>query len=189
MGRKKKVKRYSELAGFENAVEEDYRLKGKWRTEFFKNNQPITAELGCGRGEYTIELAQRFPEHNFIGIDIKGARLWQCAKYALEARLTNVGFLRIFIDHIPDFFAENELDEIWITFPDPYLKYRNARKRLTSPAFLDRYRKILKKNGLIHLKTDSDILFNYTCEVIKRDQLKFINLFPIYIKIPLMMNF
>ena len=139
-----------------------YPLKGKWRTEIFKNQNPIVLELGCGKGEYSVGLAKSFPEKNFIGIDIKGARFWFGAKEAHEKNLNNAAFLRTQIELVDCFFDQDEVDEIWITFPDPQIKYRRTKHRMTHPDFLDRYRKILKKDGIIHLKTDSEFLHGYT---------------------------
>ena len=143
-----------------------YYLKGNWRKKFFKNENPLVLELGCGMGEYSVGLAESFPEKNFLGIDIKGARMWQGASQALEKGLGNVGFLRIRIDWIEQCFAHNEVDEIWITFPDPQLKRGRAKIRLTHPNFLTRYSKILNKEGLIHLKTDSQFLHGFTLGII-----------------------
>ncbi len=144
-------------------------MKGNWRTSFFKNDNPIVLELGCGRGEYTVGLAALYPEKNFIGVDIKGARMWAGAKEAVEKNMPNVAFLRTNIEMLPAFFAPNEVDEIWITFPDPQMK--KATKRLTSTYFMNRYRQLLKDNGIIHLKTDSPFLFTYTSEMVKLNQL------------------
>lgn len=140
----------------------NYPLKGKWRTEVFKNQNPIVLELGCGKGEYSVGLAQSFPEKNFIGIDIKGARFWFGAKEAVEKKLNNVAFLRTQIELVDCFFDHDEVDEIWITFPDPQIKYRRTKHRMTHPDFLERYKKILKKDGIVHLKTDSEFLHGYT---------------------------
>ena len=139
-----------------------YPLKGKWRTEVFKNQNPIVLELGCGKGEYSVGLAKSFPGKNFIGIDIKGARFWFGAKEAVEKNLNNVAFLRTQIELVDCFFDHDEVDEIWITFPDPQVKYRRTKHRMTHPDFLDRYKKILKKDGIVHLKTDSEFLHGYT---------------------------
>jgi tRNA (guanine-N7-)-methyltransferase len=147
-------------------LEKGYNLKGCWKKDFFKNANPLVLELGCGMGEYSIGLAEKFPEKNFLGIDIKGARIWQGASSASEKELKNVGFLRIRIDWIEKCFAKNEVDEIWITFPDPQLKKRRGTKRLTHPNFLKRYANILKKNVPIHLKTDSQFLHGFTLGVI-----------------------
>lgn len=166
---KNKLVRFNENKILPNVVQptreeaqKDFRLKGKWHSEFFKNNNPIVLELGCGKGEYTVNLAAAFPEKNFLGIDIKGARFWFGAKEAIEKNLTNAGFLRTQIELIENIFAESEIDEIWITFPDPQIKYRRTKHRLTHPEFLARYKKILKKEGIIHLKTDSEFLHGYT---------------------------
>ena len=147
-------------------LEKGYALKGNWRNDFFKNNNPLVLELGCGMGEYSVGLAEKFPEKNFLGIDIKGARIWQGAVEALKKKINNVGFLRIRIDWIEKCFDKNEIDEIWITFPDPQLKKKRGVKRLTHPVFLKRYEQILKKNGSIHLKTDSQFLHGFTLGVI-----------------------
>ncbi len=170
MGSKNKLKRFKENETFKNVVqptrdevvEGSFGLKGKWNTDFFKNENPIVLELGCGKGEYSVNLAKKFPNKNFIGIDIKGARFWRGAKTALEENLSNVGFLRTQIELIEGCFAENEVDEIWITFPDPQIKYKRTKHRLTNTGFLDRYRKVLKPKGCIHLKTDSEFMHGYT---------------------------
>ena len=141
---------------------DNYPLKGKWRTEVFKNQNPIVLELGCGKGEYSVGLAKSFPNKNFIGIDIKGARFWFGATEAVEKNLNNVAFLRTQIELVDCFFDHDEVDEIWITFPDPQIKYRRTKHRMTHPDFLDRYKKILKKDGIVHLKTDSEFLHGYT---------------------------
>ncbi|HAI80126.1 MAG TPA: tRNA (guanosine(46)-N7)-methyltransferase TrmB [Chryseobacterium sp.] len=140
----------------------NYPLKGKWRSEVFKNHNPIVLELGCGKGEYSVGLAKSFPDKNFIGIDIKGARFWFGAKEAVEKKLNNVAFLRTQIELVDCFFDHDEVDEIWITFPDPQIKYRRTKHRMTHPDFLERYKKILKKDGIVHLKTDSEFLHGYT---------------------------
>lgn len=140
----------------------NYPLKGKWRSEVFKNHNPIVLELGCGKGEYSVGLAKSFPDKNFIGIDIKGARFWFGAKEAVEKKLNNVAFLRTQIELVDCFFDHDEVDEIWITFPDPQIKYRRTKHRMTHPDFLERYKKILKKDGVVHLKTDSEFLHGYT---------------------------
>jgi tRNA (guanine-N7-)-methyltransferase len=143
-------------------------LRGKWRSEVFKNDNPIVLELGCGKGEYSVGLGKQFPKKNFIGIDLKGNRIYIGAKQALEQSLDNVVFLRTRIDFITNFFERDEVDEIWLTFSDP--QPRKPNKRLSSPPFINRYREILKKDGLIHMKTDSDILFEYTQEQITEHQ-------------------
>ena len=147
---------------FADIFRKDWLLKGRWNQVFFKREAPITLELGCGKGEYTLALARKYPDLHFIGIDIKGARLWRGAKTATEEGLKNVAFIRTRIEFIESFFAANEVDEIWITFPDPQLS--RERKRLTHPMFLERYRTFLRPNATIHLKTDSPELHNYTCE-------------------------
>ena len=169
-----KLKKFEELKEFNNVLEKpDSKLvKGKWAENIFKNDHPIVLELACGKGDYTLALAKRFPNKNFIGIDIKGHRLHVGARKALKQELDHVHFLRIFIDHIDVYFAEKEVSEIWITFPDPYLKKRDASKRLTSPKFLNLYKKILQPGGNIHLKTDSAELFSYTKEVVEEHKLK-----------------
>ena len=139
-----------------------FSLKGKWRTEVFKNNNPIVLELGCGKGEYSVGLGKAFPNKNFIGVDIKGARFWFGAKEAHSNNLNNIAFLRTQIELIDCFFEAGEIDEIWITFPDPQIKYKRTKHRLTHPDFLNRYKKILREDGIIHLKTDSEFLHGYT---------------------------
>jgi tRNA (guanine-N7-)-methyltransferase len=145
-----------------------FHLKGKWR-EFFGNDNPVVLELGCGKGEYSVGLAEIFPEKNFIGVDIKGARMWTGARISLEKGLKNVAFLRTNIEMIPHFFAAGEVAEIWLTFPDPQMK--KVTKRLTATNFMKQYQQILKPGGLIHLKTDSNFMFTYTCEMVKINQL------------------
>jgi tRNA (guanine-N7-)-methyltransferase len=176
---KRKLQNFAELETFEHVIQHpfekddfDHPLKGKWASEFFKNNKPITLELGCGKGEYTVALAQKHPERNFLGVDIKGSRIWRGAKTALEENMQNVGFIRTQIDRITNFFNESEVDEIWVTFPDPQPQKTRTRKRLTSPPFLDRYRQLLKPGGIVHLKTDSAFLFAYTEEVIAEQNLE-----------------
>lgn len=142
-------------------------LKGKWATDHFKNSQPITLELACGKGDYTIGLARMYPERNFIGVDVKGARIWRGATTALEEGLSNVAFLRCRIEQLHYFFAENEVSEIWITFPDPFLKKGKSNRRLTAPNFLKLYQKTLQKDGLIHLKTDSPELYEFTLKILR----------------------
>lgn len=151
---------------FDTVFRTDHPIKGNWGRDFFHNDHPIVLELGCGKGEYTVALAERDPERNYIGIDIKGARMWRGAKTATERAMKNVGFLRTRIEFINALFAEGEVSEIWITFPDPQLKTRRARKRLTSPIFLEYYAKMLAKDGRINLKTDSKHLYAYTQAVI-----------------------
>ena len=171
---KDKLKRFAENKTFACFVEPEFEqmfrtehpLKGNWHKEFFKNDNPIVLELGCGKGEYTVALAERNPDKNFIGVDIKGARMWRGAKTATERGMTNVGFLRARIEFITSLFAAGEIAELWITFPDPQLKTRRAKKRLTSPIFLEYYAKLLAVDGWINLKTDSQHLYNYTQAVI-----------------------
>jgi tRNA (guanine-N7-)-methyltransferase len=177
---KNKLARWTELGSYDNVIQpeiseisgKDHPVKGKWQNELFKNKNPIVLELGCGKGEYTIGLANRFSDNNFIGIDIKGARLWRGAKTANEQKLPNVAFLRTRIEFINSFFSENEVDEIWITFPDPHPGGRNSNKRLTSPIFLNSYRLFLKEKGLIHLKTDNTELYNFTKTVVNYNNLE-----------------
>lgn len=149
--------------------EKNFDLKGKWSEKFFKNENPIVLELGCGKGEYTVGLAKLFPEKNFIGLDIKGARMWTGAKQSLEAGMTNVAFLRTHIELLTHFFDKEEVSEIWITFPDPQMN--KVSKRMTSTRFMKLYREILKPNGIIHLKSDSNFMFTYTSEMIKLNNL------------------
>ena len=146
----------------------NFEMKGKWNEFFFKNDHPIVLELGCGKGEYTVGLGQLYPDKNFIGVDIKGARLWTGAKDSFEKSMKNVAFLRTNIEMIHHFFAENEVSEIWLTFPDPQMK--KVTKRLTATNFMKSYQQFLKPNGLIHLKTDSNFMFTYTCEMVKANQ-------------------
>lgn len=170
MGSKNKLKRFRENETFENviqptreeAVSGTFPLKGNWNADFFKNDNPIVLELGCGKGEYSVNLGKMYPEKNFIGIDIKGARFWRGAKTAVEEGMTNVGFLRTQIELIEYFFAENEVSEIWITFPDPQIKYKRTKHRMTNSDFLQRYKKVLKPDGIMHLKTDSEFMHGYT---------------------------
>jgi len=168
-----KLKKFADLATFSNTVQLDPVYKGKWRADFFKNQNPLTLELACGKGDYTLELARRFPAKNFIGIDIKGARLWCGAKTALAEGLTNVAFLRIYIDHILEYFEAGEISEIWLTFPDPFPKNHNIQKRLTHPRFVQMYRKILANGGKLHFKTDDEQLFRYTQKVLKSENAHF----------------
>ena len=173
---KDKLKRFAENKTFACFVEPEFEqmfrtehpLKGNWHRDFFHNDKPIVLELGCGKGEYTVALAERNPDKNFIGVDIKGARMWRGAKTATERGMTNVGFLRARIEFITSLFAAGEVSELWITFPDPQLKTRRAKKRLTSPIFLEYYAKMLATDGWINLKTDSQHLYNYTQAVISQ---------------------
>jgi tRNA (guanine-N7-)-methyltransferase len=161
----KKLQRFGEIKGFPNVLEYPENMSGSWNT-FFKNDCPLVLELACGKGEYTTGLAQLFPKKNFIGVDIKGNRIWVGAKFSLNNHLTNVAFLRTQIHKIDTYFSENEIDEIWITFPDPQLRISKAKKRLVHPRYLRLYKKILKPGGKIHLKTDSPDLYNFTKIVI-----------------------
>lgn len=162
----KKLKRFGEIKTFANVLEYPENMNGKWN-DFFKNENPIALELACGKGEYAIGLAQLYPQKNFLGVDIKGNRLWAGAKFALINHLENVAFLRTQIDKINQYFSNDEIDEIWITFPDPQLRLSKAKKRLTHPKFLRLYQQILKPNGKIHLKTDSPDLYNFTKLIIQ----------------------
>lgn len=162
----KKLKRFGEIKTFSNVLEYPENIKGNWK-DFFKNENPLVLELACGKGEYATGLAKLHPEKNYIGVDIKGNRLWVGAKFALQNNLNNVAFLRTQIDKITNYFTENEVDEIWITFPDPQLRVSKAKKRLTHPKFLRLYQQILKPGAKIHLKTDSPDLYQFTKLVIK----------------------
>lgn len=177
---KNKLARFRELGTFNNVVQpetgveigKDHPIKGNWKKEIFKNDNPIVLELGCGKGEYTIGLSSRFPHNNYIGVDIKGARIWKGARTAHENQQPNVAFLRTRIEFIRSFFAENDVDEIWITFPDPHPGKNNSNKRLTCPWFLNAYREFLKNNGIIHLKTDNQELHSYTRKLAERNGLE-----------------
>ncbi|MGM5629291.1 tRNA (guanosine(46)-N7)-methyltransferase TrmB [Apibacter raozihei] len=165
---KDKLRKFAENKTFASVIQptreeviNGFSLKGKWKKEFFKNDHPIVLELGCGKGEYSVGLAQHFPEKNFLGLDIKGARFWRGAKTAEQLGLSNVGFLRTQIELIDYIFSAEEVDEIWITFPDPQIKYKRAKHRLMHPIFLDKYKKIMTSEGSVHLKTDSEFLHGY----------------------------
>ena len=189
MAGKDKQRRFDEMSTFSNVYQNfDFKvpelknnkneivdLKGKWNEIHFKKNQPITLELACGKGEYTVALSARFPKRNFIGVDIKGARIHDGAKKCLTAEQENAAFLRTRIELLPEFFAAEEVSEMWIVFSDPFPKDRHAKHRLTSPFFLDVYRKICKKDCIINVKTDSELLFDYTLEMIAEQKL------PVYI--------
>ena len=178
MARRNKLKKFNDLLSFGNVYEnydpsnpklmanevEEVELKGKWQSEHFKNDNPLVLELACGRGEYSLALARANPHMNYIGVDIKGARIWKGAKIAIEEKLDNVAFLRTRIEQINLFFSEGEIDEIWITFPDPFLRKSKANRRLTSLNFLKKYKDILKKDGIIHLKTDDPTLYEFSQE-------------------------
>lgn len=153
----------------------DYILKGNWSKNQFKNQNPIVLELGCGKGEYTVVLARNFPDKNFIGVDIKGARIWRGAKTAREKGLSNVCFLRTRIEFIESFFDKNEIEEIWLTFPDPQLKKNRIKKRLSGAMFLNSYRSFLKQDGSIHLKTDNLELHKYTLALLEKNKLPVLN--------------
>ena len=170
MGQKKLI-RFEAIKAFLNVLEYPTNMAGKWN-EFFKNDRGITLELACGKGEYAVGLGRMYPERNFIGIDIKGNRIWRGAKTAIDESLINVAFIRSHIDKITDYFIAGEVDEIWITFPDPQLRASRSKKRLTHPHFLRLYQQILKKGGLVHLKTDSSRLYNFTLTVINLFQLE-----------------
>lgn len=177
---KNKLERFAEMKNFphvfeptlEQAFNRTFRLQGKWKAEFFNNQHPLILELGCGKGEYTVNLARKFPQQNFIGVDIKGARMWKGAKASHQEGLSNVAFLRTHIEHLPAFFGTGEVDEIWLTFPDPQLK--KMRKRLSSARFLNDYRNFLKPEGPVHLKTDSKFLHNFTYRLIRLNNLPLI---------------
>jgi len=170
VGSKNKLKRFKENETFANVfqptreevVSDSFPLKGKWNSDFFKNKHPLVLELGCGKGEYTVGLASKYPNKNFIGIDIKGARFWRGAKTAVDESLPNVAFIRTQIELIGHIFAEQEVDEIWITFPDPQIKYKRTKHRMTNAEFLHLYKKILKPGGIMNLKTDSEFMHGYT---------------------------
>ncbi|GAA4269240.1 tRNA (guanosine(46)-N7)-methyltransferase TrmB [Hyunsoonleella aestuarii] len=170
MGSKNKLRRFRENETFANVlqptreelVSSNFNLKGSWRKEVFKNDNPIVLELGCGKGEYAVALAKKYPDKNFIGVDIKGARFWRGAKTALEENIPNVVFLRTQIELIDHAFAANEVNEIWITFPDPQIKYKRTKHRMTNLEFLKRYKQILRPDGILHLKTDSEFMHGYT---------------------------
>ncbi|MDB9961114.1 tRNA (guanosine(46)-N7)-methyltransferase TrmB [Oceanihabitans sp.] len=170
MGSKNKLKRFRENETFKNVfqptreelTEQEYQHKGQWNANFFKNDNPLVLELGCGKGEYTVALAKKYPNKNFIGIDIKGARFWRGAKTAIEDNIPNVAFIRTQIELVEHVFAQNEVDEIWITFPDPQIKYQRTKHRMTNMSFLQRYKNILKPEGVVNLKTDSEFMHGYT---------------------------
>lgn len=175
MGKKRKLQQFAEVKTFDHFFELDYPtltqqgfpLKGLWNESFFKNPKPIVLELGCGKGEYTVGLARMFPEYNYIGVDRKGARMWRGAKISLQEGIPNVAFIRGQVQNIECYFAPHEVQQIWITFPDPQLQSPRVRKRLTHPTFLERYRNILTPDHFLHLKTDDDTFFQYTLEVIE----------------------
>jgi len=171
---KNKLKKFSYMEKLPHVIQpetyemkEDISLKGKWIGGFFKNDNPIVLELGCGKGEYSVKLAERYPNKNYIGVDIKGNRMWVGAQDSFEKKLNNIAFLRIRIENIIKCFAENEVSEIWITFPDPQIKRKRQSKRLTHPDFLKRYRTFLSEDAVINLKTDSQFLYGYTLGIIE----------------------
>ncbi len=171
-----KLKKFNLIGESHNVIEENKplfgQLKGQWNSGFFKNGHDLILEIGCGKGEYTVGMAKLFPNKNFIGIDIKGARLWKGSSSADQAGLTNVAFLRTYAEGLLDHFAENEVSELWITFPDPRPRLGETKKRLTSPRFIELYRKIIKPGGLVHFKTDNLELFDYTLEVLQHQKEK-----------------
>ena len=174
MGSKNKLKRFEENKTFKNVIQpkrellkkDIFELKGRWHSNFFKNDKPIVLELGCGKGEYTLYLANQNTDKNFIGIDIKGARFWRGAKTALEENIENIAFIRAQIELINNLFSIGEVAEIWITFPDPQIKFKKAKHRLTNPEFLNKYKQILHPSGSVHLKTDSEFLHGYTLGIL-----------------------
>ena len=179
---KRKLQKFADVRAFPNVFEcynmqipsltlgdDEVAMRGLWLPKYFKNENPITLELACGGGEYTVELARRYPDRNFIGIDIKGNRIWKGAKVALADGLPNAAFIRARIEGIDHFFEKNEVDELWITFPDPFLREGKSRRRLTSPFFLEKYRHFLRPGGLVHLKTDERKLYDFTLETIADD--------------------
>ena len=180
MGSKNKLRKFQENSTFKNVIQPNIKeiirknhiLKGKWRKNIFKNSNPIYLELGCGKGEYSTFLAKKYPDKNFIGIDIKGARFWYGAKLSEEKCLKNIYFLRTKVEHLQKFFEDSEVDEIWITFPDPQLKFSRTKHRLTNSNFLKIYNSILKSNGVINLKTDSDFMFGYSLGILEGKNLK-----------------
>lgn len=199
---KNKLARWNELASFSNVIQpsiddvveinaddnvtdlrfpsgnvkvKNHSIKGKWHNSVFKNSNPVILELGCGKGEYTIGLAKQFPDRNFIGVDIKGARMWRGAKTSNDESMENVAFLRTRIEFLSSFFAPDEADEIWVTFPDPHPGARNANKRLTSPWYLNSYRSLIKNKSIIHLKTDNRELFSYTEKIVRKNNLELLH--------------
>lgn len=181
---KNKLRKFSELLTYDNVYQcfdwhnpvlygkamQEHALKGQWGEKHFNNNNPIVLELACGGGEYTVNLARKYPNKNFIGLDIKGARIWKGATKAKNEGLDNAAFLRCKIDLLPHFFDANEVDEIWITFPDPFLRESKSNRRLTSPFFISKYRQVLKKDGIVQLKTDDPTLYEFTLETINEDE-------------------
>jgi len=176
---KGKLEKFKEVTEFPNTLEyTDFqdegsqKPRGRWHSDIFGNHNPIVLELACGKGTYTLELARQNPDKNFVGIDIKGGRIWKGAKKALEEGLENVRFLRMYIDHLDEYFGPDEVDDIWITFPDPYPRYSDRNKRLSGPKFLKIYQRVLKQEGAIYFKTDSDELFTFTKESVRQSGCK-----------------
>ncbi len=185
---KNKLARFSELSTFSNTYQnydvkdpklvdcegDEVEMKGSWQEKHFKNNNPIVLELACGGGEYTVALAKKYPDKNVIGVDIKGNRIWKGAKIAMEENISNAAFLRTRIEQLDLFFGKDEVSEIWITFPDPFLRKSKAQRRLTSSRFLKIYRKVLKENGLVHLKTDDPTLYKFTVDTIEEEKINMV---------------
>jgi tRNA (guanine-N7-)-methyltransferase len=169
---KDKLRKFAEYKLLPNCFEFPFHLKSNWKQTVFQNTNPMVLELGCGKGEYTVALSGAFPEKNFVGIDVKSNRMWKGAKIATELARKNVAFCRLIIEKIEDVFADNEVDEIWITFPDPFPKDRHEKYRLTGKQFLKRYHQILKPGGTVHFKTDDDKLFEYTVEVLAQQKIQ-----------------
>lgn len=175
MSRKKKLEHFADLLnyshffqpGYESLMRDGFPLKGKWNSDFFEKKLPIIVELGCGKGDYAVGLAKRFPEYNYIGMDRKGARLWRGTKDSFEDRMENVAFIRGQVYHIDHYFDSEEIQQIWITFPDPQIQSPKVRKRLTHPSYLEKYRNVLSKDHIIHLKTDNDTFYQYTLDIIQ----------------------
>jgi tRNA (guanine-N7-)-methyltransferase len=203
MAGRNKLQKFAEMLAFPNVYEnfdnaeltltgangETVDMKGNWNALHFKNNNPITLELACGRGEYALALGRMFPDRNFIGVDIKGARIHQGARVAIEENLPNVAFLRTRIEFIEHFFGANEIAEIWITFPDPFLRESKSNRRLTSAMFLAKYKQFLQKNGPIHLKTDSPVLYDFTLEILADTEGSFLEIAdPDFYSKPLIMK-
>ena len=171
---KNKLARFTQLATYSHVLQPHkdevlggFPMAGKWKSDFFKNNQPLVVELGCGRGEYAVALGQRDPQKNYLGIDIKGARIWEGATHSLQEDMAHVGFLRTRIEWVEHCFAPGEIDEIWITFPDPQIKFQRAKHRMIGPAFLEKYERLLSPGGAIHLKSDSEFLHGYLHGIIE----------------------
>jgi tRNA (guanine-N7-)-methyltransferase len=180
---KHKLKRFKEMKGFNKVFEpsfeeyfnKDHPLKNNWKYKVFQNDHPLFLELGCGKGEYTVGLARKFPDINIVGVDIKGARMWKGSKTAQEEKIENVAWLRTRIEFINSFFGEDEVDEIWLTFPDPQIKKGRQKKRLTGVIFMNKYQKLLRDRGIIHLKTDNEYLFNYTCGILQLNEIEILS--------------